>query len=176
MPFVGAILGAILTGLFYWLVWGQGLEYIEARMRESRERKRDAERRATALESQRLAPLRTLSDARDAAAALMVLVARQRGVPTPEQVAAIEHDMREVLGFNRELPERLALARFAAERAGVAEEAVDTLAPLFRAKLDSAERNDLLSMLRRVAELHGGPTELQEKLIERTERRLREMP
>ena len=45
MPIAGAILGAVLTGLFYWLMWGGGLNYIDARLQQSRERKRDLERR-----------------------------------------------------------------------------------------------------------------------------------
>ena len=92
MPVVAAIVGAVLTGLYYWLIWGKGLEYIESRVQRSRDAKRDAQRRAAAKDAQSFAPLRSLSDARDAAAVLMFLVARQRGVPTPEQIAAIEHN------------------------------------------------------------------------------------
>jgi hypothetical protein len=111
MPLIGAIVGAIVTGLFYWLMWGGGMQYIDARMRQSRDRKREAEQRAAAIEKQRMAPLRSIADARDAAAVLMVLVASQRGVPTPEQNAAIEREMREVLGFGAELDGRMAYAK-----------------------------------------------------------------
>ena len=107
MPIAGAILGAVLTGLFYWLMWGGGLNYIDARLQQSRDRKRDLERRAGALENQRMAPLRSICDARDGAVLLMLLVASQRGVPTPEQLSAIEGEMRDVLGFGSELSGRL---------------------------------------------------------------------
>jgi hypothetical protein len=174
MPIIGAIVGAIVTGLFYWLMWGGGLDYIDARLRQSRDRKRDAEGRAAAIEKQRMAPLRSIADARDGACVLMVLVAAQRGVPTPEQNAAIEREMREVLGFGAELTGRIAYAKFAAEQALSAEDAVDSLAPLFRSKLAAEEREELFGMLRRVAEVHGGPIPAQERAIERAERRLRE--
>jgi hypothetical protein len=172
MPVVGAVLGAILTGLFYWLMWGGGLQYIDARLQQSRERKRDQERRAAAIKNQRMAPLRSIVDARDAAVLMMVLVARERGVPTPEQLAAIEREMREVLGCGPELEGRLAYAKFAAEQVLSAEDAVDALTPLFRGKLTAQEREELFGMLKRVAEIHGGPIVPQERVIERAERRL----
>ena len=174
MPIIGAIVGAIVTGLFYWLMWGGGLQYLDARIQQSRDRKRDAARRAAAIENQRMAPLRSIADVRDAAAVLMMLVALQRGVPTPEQNAAIEREMREVLGFGAELSGRMAYARFAAEQALSAEDAVDSLAPLFRSRLTADERDELFGMLKRVAEVHGGPLPMQERAIERAERRLRE--
>jgi hypothetical protein len=172
MPIAGAILGAVLTGLFYWLMWGGGLNYIDARLQQSRDRKRDLERRAGALENQRMAPLRSICDARDGAVLLMLLVASQRGVPTPEQLSAIEGEMRDVLGFGSELSGRLAYAKFAAEQVLSTEEAVDALVPLFRSMLTRTESEDLFAMLRRVAEVHGGPILPQERVIERAERRL----
>jgi hypothetical protein len=174
MPIIGAIVGAVVTGLFYWLLWGGGLQYIDARLQQSRDRKRDAERRAAAIENQRMAPLRSISDARDAAVLLMLLVAGERGVPTPEQLEAIGREMRDVLGFGAELDGRLAYAKFAAEQALSAQDAVDALVPLFRCTLSADERQDLFDMLRRVAEVHGGPIPLQERVIERVERRLSE--
>jgi hypothetical protein len=104
----------------------------------------------------------------------MVLVASQRGVPTPEQNAAIEREIREVVGFGAELTGRIAYAKIAAEQALSAEDAVDALAPLFRSNLTAGERKELFGMLRRVAEVHGGPIPAQERVIERAERRLRE--
>jgi hypothetical protein len=95
MPFIAAIVGAIVTGLFYWLIWGKGLEYLEHQWRESSNRRRDAKRRSAAIQQQQLAPIRSITDSRDAASVLMVLVAQQRGVLTPEQVGVIEHEMQE---------------------------------------------------------------------------------
>jgi hypothetical protein len=102
----------------------------------------------------------------------MCLVAGQRGVPTPEQRAEIARHMAEVLEVGSEAPHRLSFALFAAETAKVPDEAVDALAPMLRDRLDRAECNQLLEMLSRVADVHGGPIPEQEKLIARVERAL----
>ena len=101
-----------------------------------------------------------------------VLVARQRGVPTPEQKATIERQLEEVLALGGEIPHRMSLAMFAAEKATAPDEAVDELAPMLRSALTTAECNELFDMLSRVAEVHGGPTPEQEKLIASVERAL----
>jgi hypothetical protein len=141
MPIIVAIVGAVVTGLFYWLIWGRGLDYIEHRWRASSDRRRETRRRGAALEQRRLAPLRTVSDARDAAIVLMLTVARQRGVPTPEQIAVVERSMREVLGFAGDVTERLTAATFIADQVAPAEDAVDHLAPLLAA-LPAAPEHD----------------------------------
>ena len=55
--------------------------------------------------------------ARDAAAVLMLLIARQNGDPTREQVALIEDKLRSVFGLAHELTERMTQARFVARQA-----------------------------------------------------------
>ena len=132
--------------------------------------RRQAARRT--IEQQRIAPLRTISDARDAAVVLMWTVASERGVPTPEQIAVIERCMREILGFGADVTERLTAARFAADQIVSADDALDHLAPLLRARLTAAERAELLHMLGQVAAVHGGPTYQQERMIGLTERKL----
>jgi hypothetical protein len=102
----------------------------------------------------------------------MCLVARQRGVPTPEQQAAITRQMKDVLELGDDIPHRMALGMFASEKATAPDEAVDELAPLLRGSLSAGECNELFDMLSRVAEVHGGPTPEQEKLIARVERAL----
>jgi hypothetical protein len=168
MPVLVAIVGAVATGLMYWLLWGKGLEYIDYRWQE----KRDAKRRAEALADRRRAPLRAMTDAREAATVLMLMIAMQRGVPTPEQTAAIEREMRAILGLDKEAGARLASARFAAEQAPSFEVAVEDLAALLRGKLEGREWDDLFGMLERVAALHGGPTLEQQRAISLARRRL----
>jgi hypothetical protein len=70
MPFIAAIVGAIFTGLFYWLIWGKGLEYLEHQWRESSNRRRDAKRRSAAIQQQQLAPIRSITDSPDAASVI----------------------------------------------------------------------------------------------------------
>jgi hypothetical protein len=168
MPIIATIVGAIATGLMYWLIWGKGLEYIDYRWQE----KRDAKRRAEALADKRRAPLRAISDAREAATVLMLMIAKERGVPTPEQIAAIEREMREVLELGRDAGVRLTGARFAAEQAPSFEFAAEELTPLLRGKLEGGEWEQLFGMLERVAAVHGGPTPEQERGIALARRRM----
>jgi hypothetical protein len=165
MPVIGAIVGAIMTGFMYWLFWGRGLEYIDHRLSNAANAKRSRQQRALAEERRRTAPLRDVSDPRDAAAILMFLVAGQRGVPTPEQVAVITGEMTGLLALGDEIPERLALARFSAETAGSFDHAFEALGPLLRDRLTPAERAELVAMLRKVADVHGGPTPDQERAV-----------
>lgn len=173
MPVIAAILGAIATGLVYWLIWGKGVDYIEQRWRAGRDAKRDATRRQATITSERLAPLRSVDDPRDGATILMLLVARLRGDPTPEQVATVETEMRAVLGLNTEVTGRLAYARFAASQDLAFEDAVEDVAPKLKQALTGAEIEDLLAMLGRVATVHDGPTARQQTALDFAARRLR---
>jgi hypothetical protein len=105
---------------------------------------------------------------------MIQVAALKRGMLTLEQGAVIEREMREVLGFDQEAPTRFAIARFATEQVASAEDAISTLAPLLRRNLTASERKDLSAMLRRVAEVHGGPTDLQTRAIRSTQQRLSE--
>jgi hypothetical protein len=165
MPVIGAIVGAVTTGLVWWLFFGRGLEYIDHRLSAAGAARRRARSRATAEAIQRTAPLKSVADPRDAAAILMMLACLQRGVPTPEQAAAVEAEMRGVLALGDETAPRAAAARFAAEQSPCVDSALEHLAPLLRANLTGEERRDLVAMLERVAAVHGGPTPEQERLI-----------
>lgn len=165
MPVIGAILGAVTTGLVWWLFFGRGLEYIDHRLSTAGAARRRARAHAAAEEARRTAPLTAVADPRDAAVILMMLACLQRGVPTPDQEAAVEAEMRGVLGLGGETPSRVAAARFAAERAPGVDSALEHLAPLLRAHLTGEERRDLVAMLERVAAVHCGPTAEQDRLI-----------
>jgi uncharacterized tellurite resistance protein B-like protein len=99
--------------------------------------------------------LRAVDDPRDAAAVLMLLVARAHGDPTREQIAAIENKLREVFGFERELTERMTHARFIARHAETFSQAAAIFAPLFKQRLSFTERGDLIDMLEEVAPERG---------------------
>ena len=174
MPVIMAIMGAIFLGLFYWLMWGQGLEYIEHRWTSARKRRSEAETRAKTLESQQMAPLRAIDDARDAAVVLMILMGRIRGVLTPEQQGAIEDEMRRVLDLEGEVTARFLYSQFAAEQVRDFDKALEGLAPLLREKLGTTERTDLIGMLEVVAKVHGGPTHEQDKAMGQVARLLRQ--
>ncbi len=168
MPVIAAIVGAVVTGLFYWIVWGNGGQVIEGLLSD----RRNARRRAVAVDAAQRAPIRALTESRDGAVALMAAVIHERGEPTPEQIAAIKEEMRDVLGYGADLEARLIAAQHAVKAAATPENVVSDLRDLMQASLNKAEFNQLFLMLRKVAALHGGPTEGQERIIAFAERQL----
>jgi hypothetical protein len=172
MPVVLTIVSAIVSGTFLWLIWGGGFGYIDHKLRARDLRNADAKRWRATEERRRLSPLRSISDPRDGAAILMFLVARARSVPTPEQIAVIEHEARTVLEFGDDLHSRLVYAGFAAEQVPSVEVAFETLEALFAKALNRSERADLIAMLEQVAAVHAGPTPEQERTIRFAQRRL----
>ncbi|WP_019904111.1 hypothetical protein [Methylobacterium sp. 77] len=161
MPIIAALFGALIAGLVYWIKYGNGMEHINNAVRDWR-----SARRRTASERQiGSAPLRSLRHPADAAGVLLELVARLRGVPTPEQEAAILVQMRGIVEPGDDLDKRMVVIRHAATLAPDAKAAIDALAPILRDSLDSSERSHFARMLQAVAEIHQGPTEAQERLI-----------
>jgi len=160
MPVILLILGSLLFWVLYWFVRMGGIQHFQER---AAQRKEEA-RRAAARESARLAPLRAIDDPRDAAAILMVLIARQNGDPTREQIAFIEERLRTVFGFDRELTERVTHARFMASQCESFAQAASVFAALFRQRLTDAECRELLDMIEDVAR-HEGPSEQQADAI-----------
>jgi hypothetical protein len=156
MPIIVAVLGTLLLWVAFWFIRFGGLQVLQAR---AAQRKEEA-RRATTRETARLAPLRAIDDPRDAAAILMVLIARQNGDPTREQIGFIEERLRTVFGFERELTERMTHARFIAAQAESFAQAAHVFATLFRQRLTEAERSELLDMIEDVAR-HEGPSAQQ---------------
>jgi uncharacterized tellurite resistance protein B-like protein len=94
----------------------------------------------------------------------MLLVARADGDPTREQIAAVENILRSMFGFERELTERMTQARFIAQQADSFERAAVVFAGLFKQRLTSDERQQLVDMLEEVAR-NEGPSENQMQAI-----------
>ena len=177
MPVIGAIFGAIVMGLIYWVMWGGGLAYIDAMLSSREDRRRreaNARRRIESGKEAAKAPLRTLTDPREAATVLMCAAARVRGEPTPEQDAVITEQMRDVLGFDTDLQTRLSYCRYAVEQAQTPETTIEELAPLLHKSLEPSEQAELRAMLERVVSLHGGPTERQQRFVDLAMRRVAE--
>ena len=160
MPIIALILSTLLFWLLYWFIRMGGLDHLRER---SAQRKEEARRQA-AREAARVAPLRAIDDPRDAAAILMLLVARADGDPTREQIAAVENILRSMFGFERELTERMTQARFIAQQADSFERAAAVFAVLFKQRLTSDERQQLVDMLEEVAR-NEGPSENQMQAI-----------
>jgi uncharacterized tellurite resistance protein B-like protein len=99
---------------------------------------------------ERSAPLRAIDDPRDTAMVLMLLIARENGDPTREQIAAIEKLVCATFGFGHELAARMTQARFIASRADSFAQA-----DLFNKKLTIDEKCELVAMVEQVANLDG---------------------
>ena len=159
MPFILMVLATLAFWVLYWFVQMGGIEHFQ---RKKAQRKEEAERQA-ARERSRTAPLRAVDDPREAAAILMLLLAREQGDPTREQIALIEDKLRS-LGFAQDLAERMTQVRFLARQSESFEQAARVFADLFRRRLSADERNQLVDMLEDVARAEG-PSESQSEAI-----------
>jgi hypothetical protein len=154
MPVIALILSTALFWVVYWFIRMGGIDHLQQRKAH---RKEEARKRG-AKELARTSTLRAVDDPRDAAAILMLLVARVHGDPTREQIQTIEGFLRTEFGFNRELAERMTQARFIARHTDDFEQAAKVFAGLFKSRLTANECHRLIEMLETVAR-EGGPSE-----------------
>lgn len=175
MPVILAVLGAMMSGLFMWVVWGNGMEVINHWI-DQRAAKSKAEKDALAIADARdraaRAPLRALEDPREAVMVLLSKLAMQRGEITAEQNLALSKIAMDRLGMGGKPEHHTTLAAFAAKSAKDADSVVADLTPLFHVRLSGEEMDDLFAMLNEIASLHGGPTEAQEQMIARVRSRM----
>ena len=151
MPIVVVILGTLALWTVYWFVRMGGIDHFRAKQAQRDE----ADRLAKAQAATRDAPLRAVDDPRDAAMILMVLMAREGGDPTREQIAAIEGIARATFGFEHDLPARMSQARFIASRAVGFTQAAVVFADLFNKRLTVDEKRQLVDMVGEVANFEG---------------------
>jgi hypothetical protein len=159
MPIIAIILLTFAFLAIYWFVRMGGIAQLRARVARNKE----AARRAASRALEQSAPLRAIDDPRDAATVLMLLICRSREA-TEAQTALIETTMRTVFGFDSELGERLAHARFVAGAALGFDQAGQVFSGLFRQRLTESERNELIDMLEQVASLDGPSQEQAEEI------------
>ncbi len=168
MPIIVFILSTVLLWSAIWFFRMGGLEHMQAQ----RAQRKDTQRVKRAHESQRLAPLHAVDDPRDAAMVLMILMAREGGDPTREHLAAIEKIAGATFGFAHDLSARFTHARFIASRADGFPQAAGLFADLFNKKLTRDEKQQLVGMIRQVADFEGGQEEKHAGAIEGLARRL----
>jgi uncharacterized tellurite resistance protein B-like protein len=175
MPVILAILGALMSGLVMWMVWGNGIQVINHWLDASAEKskaEKDAKAIAEAREKARRAPLRAIEDPREAALVVLTKLAMLRGEITAEQNLALSKIAADRLGLEGKPDHHTTLAAFAARAAGDGASVVADLSPLFHVRLSREEKRDLFAMLDEIAALHGGPTEAQGAMIERLAKRM----
>jgi hypothetical protein len=163
MPIVVLIASTLLFWVIYWFVRMGGVDHF----RQQSARRKDEARRAQARDQEQTAPLRAVDDPRDAATILMLLIPRGAD-PTAHQIITIEDTMRKVFEFD-DVHERLTHARFIAGRAQSFSQAAGLFADLFKKRLTEAERNELVGLVEKVAQIDG-PSANQSAEIERLKR------
>jgi len=166
MPIVVLVASTLAFWVLFWFVRMGGVEHF----REQSARRKEDARRAKAREAERAAPLRAVDDPRDAATVLMLLIPRGRD-PTAEQIAAIEANMRAVLGLDADVNERLTHARFIASCAQNFAQAAGLFADLFKKRLTAQELGELVGMVEEIARIDG-PSTVQTAEIDVLKRRV----
>jgi uncharacterized tellurite resistance protein B-like protein len=103
-------------------------------------------------------PLDMVDDAREAAAAMMVVVAQSDGGITERERVAITTEMTRRFGATREQADALfARARWLVKDSADASEVFRRLTPLVQRNCGPTERSDLMEMLGAVASADGDP-------------------
>jgi uncharacterized tellurite resistance protein B-like protein len=171
MPVILAIIGAFFSGLFMWVVWGNGMQVINHALDSRAEKKKQAENTRLAIENRMKtarAPLRAIIDPREGALALLSKLAMLRGDITMEQNALLSRFCLDRLQMPGKAEHHTALAAYNARAVDGFEAVIEDLTPLFRETLTREESADLFAMMWEIMKLHGGPTEAQTRMIERT--------
>jgi hypothetical protein len=151
MPIIALVLSTLVLWTIYWFVRMGGIEHFQVK----RMQRKEADRLANARAAERNAPLRAIDDPREAALILMLLMAREGGDPTREQIAAIEKIVRATFGFEHDLRERMTQARFIAGRADSFAQAAALFSDLFNKRLTLDEKRQLVEMVEEVANFDG---------------------
>jgi hypothetical protein len=166
MPIVVLLASTLAFWVLFWFVRMGGVDHF----RELSARRKQEARRAQARETERAAPLRAIDDPRDAVTVLMLLIPRGRD-PTAEQIAAIENNMRVVLGLADDVNERLTHARFVAGCAQNFAQAAGLFADLFKKRLTAEELRELVGLVEEIARIDGLST-IQTAEIDLLKRRI----
>ena len=118
-------------------------------------------------------PLKTISDPREAAAAMMVAVAQYDGATTQDEETLILQLMAHHFEIaSPETDEQLSLARWRSRDATNLSQFLRRLTPAIKQHCTPIERRDLIGMLLAVASVHGEPGQVEFDAIAKLRRRL----
>ncbi len=168
MPVIALILSTLMGAFVYWLIRLDGLDvvasYFSAAARQRRlQRARDAQARSA---------VRSVSEARDGALALLVRLASVDGAVLPAADRLIDETARTVFGYGDQLTERRTFAEFVARNTPTFSVLFRELTPLFDKQLSTEERQGLVDLMQKVAEAAGGMTPARQDMIEEVRSRL----
>jgi uncharacterized tellurite resistance protein B-like protein len=116
-------------------------------------------------------PLAAIDDPVVAAAALLVAIVSDGADMTPQREAALRKEISAIAAKGK-ADEAVDYATWATRQIDDTAVVIDRLAPFLRDRLDAAEKNDLLMMIRRVATASGPPLPMLEPRMHRLRQKL----
>ncbi|RWE71334.1 hypothetical protein [Mesorhizobium sp.] len=158
MPILIAILGLLGAAAIWWY----RLKYRSDAAREVADvvgRVQGNLRRKKLRNQAALSPLTAIDDPVVAAATLITAIVAEQGPVLPKREAVIRDVIAQIAESPKKTDEAVVYAKWAAAQVDDTTIVIDKLAPFLRGRLDPHERDDLLSMLNRVA--HGGEQSLK---------------
>lgn len=116
-------------------------------------------------------PLTAIDDPVVAAATLLVSIVSDGADITPQREAALRREIS-VIAADGKTDEAVDYGKWATAQVDDAAVVIDKLAPFLRERLDEKEKNDLLTMIRRVATAGGPPLPMLEPRMHRLRQKL----
>ncbi|WP_448952601.1 hypothetical protein [Labrys neptuniae] len=168
MPVIAVILSALMGWVVFWLVRYDGHEvvasYFSAAARQRRmQRARDAEAKAA---------VRSVTEARDGALALLIKLGSVDHAVLPAAENLIDGAARTVFAYGDKLVEHRTFADYVARNTPSFSVLFRELAPLFDKQLSRDERHDLVDLMHKVAEAAGGMTPARREMLDEVQARL----
>ncbi|CDX42008.1 conserved hypothetical protein [Mesorhizobium sp. ORS 3359] len=151
MPILIAILGLLGAAAIWWY----RLKYMSDAAREVADvvgRVQGNLRRKKLRNQAALSPLTAIDDPVVAAATLITAIVAEQGPVLPKREAVIRDVIAQIAEGPKKADEAVVYAKWAAAQVDDTTIVIDKLAPFLRGRLDPHERDDLLSMLNRVAQ------------------------
>lgn len=168
MPVIAAVLSALMGWLVYWLIRLDGIDAIAAQFSAAArarraQRNRDAEAKVA---------VRSVTEARDGALALLIKIGSVDHALLPGAKAIIDDTASTVFGYGEKLVDHQTFAEYVARNTPSFSVLFRELAALFNKQLSASEKQDLIGLLRKVAEAAGGMTPAREAMIDEVRTRL----
>jgi uncharacterized tellurite resistance protein B-like protein len=164
------ILGVVGAFGYYWFVIRNASNAV-GEIADAAGRARGAYRRNQFRKKADAATINAIDDPRTAAVVMAVAVASADGDMTPEQDAALNEAMTDILRVSDPV-EEMTFAKWAVREISDPNNISMRLSRLWMSSLDTQERQELVDLVRTVAGADGGLSDIQREAIDRLRTRL----
>ncbi|OBQ86342.1 hypothetical protein [Mesorhizobium sp. WSM3873] len=158
MPFLLAMLGLLGVAAIWWYRL-KAMNEAASEVADVIGRVQGNIRRKKLRKQAALSPLTAIDDPVVAAATLITAIVSEHGPILPQREAVIREVIAQIADNPKKTDEAVVYAKWAAAQVDDTTIVIDKLAPFLRERLEPHERDDLLSMLNRVAQ--GGEQRLR---------------